>query len=332
MRTPNLNNCIRYSDILELMQPLKNRTRVPDAEIADDYVVVEGRFNLHRLRSGLMLHATDSIEKSTLPVEIEHTPCLSVFLILDGGIEFEVENTPFCFGNPEAEDGHMEPEGWLLSIAEATTLIRKSNPGTHTRKIFISIDQSWLEGDFSQGDENVKDLYSFSSRHLATARWKPSMRALSLAEQILNPPEMAPFLKTMYLESRAMEIAVEAFQNISGKSNLAGYEECPTRKMLRMQSVKSHIDTHLDKSLSLTEIAAQVNLSVSSLQRHFKSAYGTTVVDYIRAEKLALAREAIEKEGMSVSEAAFVAGYTNSSSFTTAFKRAYGISPGSLRN
>ncbi len=331
MRNFKSDTSVRHCDIIDLMQPLTDRTRASHSEANGDDVVVEGQFNLRKLRSGLILHATDSVEKSTQPVRIEHNPCLSLFLILEGGIEFEVEDKQFCFGNPSGLNKVAQPEGWLLSLTEQTSLLRKSNPGTRTQKIFISVEHSWFQDDLSQPEEELKDILAFSEEHLACTKWIPSMRAVSLAGQILRPPEMAPFLKNMYLESRAMEIAVEAFQSISDRAAASQRGECPTRKMLQTQAAKNYIDKHLDCPLTLEDIANHVHSSISSLQRHFKAAYGTTVVDYVRARKLALAREAIEKEGMSVSEAAFVAGYTTASSFTTAFKRAYGISPGTLR-
>ncbi|MBX2806988.1 MAG: AraC family transcriptional regulator [Hyphomicrobiales bacterium] len=136
----------------------------------------------------------------------------------------------------------------------------------------------------------------------------------------------------MYLESRALELATIAFQQLVSDGSLREKTECQTRTLIRAHAARHYIDNHLDSPLTLRDIALHTGLSISSLQRHFKSAFGTTVVDYLRAKKLANAREAIEKKGVSVSEAAFLAGYTNPSSFATAFKRAFGISPRMVRS
>jgi AraC-like DNA-binding protein len=47
--------------------------------------------------------------------------------------------------------------------------------------------------------------------------------------------------------------------------------------------------------------------------------------------KLECARDALERGTLSIGEAAFLAGYTSAANFTTAFRRAFGILPRSLR-
>ena len=57
------------------------------------------------------------------------------------------------------------------------------------------------------------------------------------------------------------------------------------------------------------------------------AAKSITVSDFIRQERLETARAALERDGIPISQAAYLAGYSNPSSFTTAFKKAYGVTP-----
>lgn len=95
-----------------------------------------------------------------------------------------------------------------------------------------------------------------------------------------------------------------------------------------LERAQHYIDTHLDHLLSLADIATHAGLSVSTLQRQFKAHHHQTVAHYIRARKLDRARKALFHKEMSIGEAAFQAGYNHTSNFVTAYKRAFGVTPG----
>jgi AraC-like DNA-binding protein len=99
----------------------------------------------------------------------------------------------------------------------------------------------------------------------------------------------------------------------------------------RLKLVESFLDG-LDGDLpSLEEIARQGGVSVSTLRRLFMAAHGMTVFDYVRRRGLERARFALERQGASVSEAAYIAGYASPANFATAFKRAFGVTPTEIR-
>jgi AraC-like DNA-binding protein len=78
-------------------------------------------------------------------------------------------------------------------------------------------------------------------------------------------------------------------------------------------------------------IARNAGMSVNTLQRIFRMVHNTTVFDYVRARKLHRAREALERDGASVAEAAYIAGYASAANFATAFRRFFGTSPKNFR-
>ena len=82
--------------------------------------------------------------------------------------------------------------------------------------------------------------------------------------------------------------------------------------------------------LSLNTLAEENNISVSTLQRRFKSYCGITVNEYIRTSRLEQAKKSIITDGKSIGEAAYIAGYNHSSNFVTAFKRHFHTTPKEL--
>jgi AraC-like DNA-binding protein len=60
----------------------------------------------------------------------------------------------------------------------------------------------------------------------------------------------------------------------------------------------------------------------------FKSIYGVSPIKYINNLKIEHARELIESQMYSISEAAFHSGYSDSSSFSRDFKKHFDMTPG----
>ena len=308
------------------------QSSVVTPDLCDDDVLVTGQFSLSRMRSGLVLHATDLTEQHDLAIDIKLEPSIAMFLVLEGSVEFSAGEKTIRFGAADVPDSAPEPEGRIIAISEPTLVRRHSKIGQHTRKIKVTVDRDWIADSLIDDPAEKERISEFAKENLGMARWQPSLRAIVLAEQILNPPELPPFLKTVYLESRAMELVMNGFQSLAGQLGKSVGDEFPSRNLVRIQNARSFIDENLDRPLCLAEIARHAGVSISSLQRHFKTAVGSTVLDYARTQRLWRARDALEKDSATVSEAAYLAGYNSSSSFATAFKREFGISPKTVRS
>lgn len=89
----------------------------------------------------------------------------------------------------------------------------------------------------------------------------------------------------------------------------------------------SYIEANLDQALSVSHLAKFSAMSISSLQHKFKNSLGISVLSYIRRRRLNIAKQQLEAGLMSISEAAYNAGYRHPSNFTSAFKKAFGMPP-----
>ena len=89
---------------------------------------------------------------------------------------------------------------------------------------------------------------------------------------------------------------------------------------------------NLGKDLTIDLISGEVGASPSTVQRRFKEHFGVTVFDFVREKRLEAARAALANERVPVGTAAYLAGYNHVSSFTTAFRKAYGLTPKQVRN
>ena len=82
---------------------------------------------------------------------------------------------------------------------------------------------------------------------------------------------------------------------------------------------------------SLDELATLAGMSHVRLNRCFRKAYGATVFAWLRDRRLDQARRALERGEASVTEIAFLCGFSSSSHFAAAFRARHGTSPAAFR-
>ena len=148
---------------------------------------------------------------------------------------------------------------------------------------------------------------------------------------MLNPPGFDALLASLYLQSRALEIACEALASLGESATLVEPGLRP-HEYRRLQRLVERLDSGEADGWSLDQIARETGVNATTLQRQFRSFKGMTVFEYQRGRRLNGAREALEREGATVTEAAWRAGYNSPANFATAFKRQFGISPRQVRS
>lgn len=91
------------------------------------------------------------------------------------------------------------------------------------------------------------------------------------------------------------------------------------------------VHDHVDQTLSVDELARQAGMSISTLERRFRSHLGTSPKRFILHAKIAAACERLLNTPMSVGEIAESLGYHEHASFTRAFTSVMHMSPTAYR-
>lgn len=284
-----------------------------------------GHLSWRQLREGLSLHCSDCVELQDFATRAQAHPHLNLILFLQGRSEVSYNGRPFTFG---ASGG--SGEGVIIALNEPMQFARHARRGQHIRKVSISLSEEWFDSCGFDGQTELKALLQGDYRPLNVLRWKPSARLLTLAEQVLHPSGGNRLLENLYLESRALEIAGEALGQLSRQAPATAPKLRP-REYQRIRSTLELLHSGEADGWSLEQIAQAVGCSASTLQRHFQAVNGLSIFEYQRQRKLQQARDALEQQGVCVSQAAWIAGYSSAANFSTAFKRAFGISPRQVR-
>lgn len=275
---------------------------------------------LRELRPGLWLHCDDARDPCDLTAQAEIGVGLRMVVLLEGALDVS-------YGTARVALSHHRSgaSAALVAVAEPDRFTRRTRQGVYSRRISLGLCGDWLAQ--AGGDMAAPELGQFMRRHLATRRWQLSPRAAALAEQIVRPPPLVPLLQHMYLESRTLELVGDALGALCQGAPAASAPALRPREHQRLRELHAFLASGRADALSLDEIARQAGVNANTLQRQFRAVYGTTVFEHLREGRLQRARQALERDGVTVGQAALVAGYTSAANFATAYRRRFGTPP-----
>lgn len=99
-----------------------------------------------------------------------------------------------------------------------------------------------------------------------------------------------------------------------------------------VNKAEDYIEANLDKKITLHEVAASVHFSDYHFHRMFSASSNETIHQFI--SRIKIERSAIfmvVNSSFSITEIAYKYGFSNSSSYSKAFKRHYHMSPSDFR-
>lgn len=95
----------------------------------------------------------------------------------------------------------------------------------------------------------------------------------------------------------------------------------------RLTALIDHVRAHLDTPHSLDSLAQHAAMSRRSLTRHFKALTGTSVLDWLLAERLSLAQRLLEQTQQPIEHIATLAGFGTALSLRQHFRQRFGVTP-----
>lgn len=250
------------------------------------------------------------------------------FIFLEGEQSFWLDGTFF-----HVDAGHGEtlrPKALTFVLTRETDIRLLRGSSQPLRKISLTSPISWMEELRIDQTACHREVTHFLSGHLNHLLWEPGPEVLGLCKQIQSPPSwLEGEMRELYLSARGLDILMLVCQRISQAHKPVA--DTTLAQQGQMERVRDYLLAHLDDDLNISRVARDTGTSVRSLQRKFRDQFGETVFDYVRQARLFRAREALLRDGISVSEAATLAGYSRIGGFSAAFKRQFGECPSDTR-
>jgi AraC family transcriptional regulator len=129
-----------------------------------------------------------------------------------------------------------------------------------------------------------------------------------------------------YLEALGILLAHELIRLNAGRPRI----EVPTRGGLaawQQRVITTYIEEHLAEQISLRTLAGLVSLSPYHLCRAFRQSFGAPPHRYHCSHRIERAKTLLVESASSVTEIGLAIGFRETSSFTTAFRKATGQTP-----
>lgn len=219
-----------------------------------------------------------------------------------------------------AEGNTILKPGYGMLVPEGNSLIAEHSDNAaryHSVIVFFpgSIGRDFIAArPCPQAAPLQQALYIHFETNAYIQEYINNIRSLIARRQKLSP-EMA-VLKVQELLTAMYEMKPELLYRVfSPAGNL---------------TLKNLVEHNLLNRITLDELAFLANRSLSSFKRDFQKQYGVPPQRYILDKRLEMARAELEK-GKLATEIYLDYGYAHLPSFTAAFKRKYGLSPGSYQ-
>ena len=140
--------------------------------------------------------------------------------------------------------------------------------------------------------------------------------------------ESAAYQDPGYLRLKVLELLM-LLSRVPREEENGAY--CSAKQAELVHHLRDHLLTDREGYVSLAQLAAEHEISVSHLQKLFKQVYGVPVYHYIMEYRLEQAAVELVRSDKPVTQIAQNAGYDNASKFSACFKRRYGATPSQYR-
>lgn len=118
---------------------------------------------------------------------------------------------------------------------------------------------------------------------------------------------------------------------MEGVRRVAAMQNYDPKSKLNPAFISQYIELHYMENLYLDHMAEVLDTSSKYFSNYFKKTFGVNYVEYLNKVRLSHAREYLKSTDLSIAEIGEKTGYTNSSTFTTTFKKYCGVSPSEYR-
>ncbi|MGL5924472.1 helix-turn-helix domain-containing protein [Chroococcidiopsis sp.] len=99
----------------------------------------------------------------------------------------------------------------------------------------------------------------------------------------------------------------------------------------QLQQVLEYINTHLDRDLSLVQIAGEIDFSPTYFASLFKRTTGMSPHRYVIGQRVERAKLMLAKTDLAIANIALQVGFSSQSHLTQQFKRLTGMTPKQIR-
>ncbi|MEZ9520100.1 helix-turn-helix transcriptional regulator [Vibrio splendidus] len=310
--------------------------------------LAEGKFLSYQYNDQIFVHGGRCVELVDSNIVSTAHSAILITILLEGKLTFGYDDLEFDL------DASTGPQGVVVNLAKPANFRRSLIQGNKINKINILVKPQWVEPRLSDHCSSK----SFLDSHKAFYELELNPDIIQLTNILTSQATPTNFQDKLIVETLTQQLLaqtlsqmpIQCCQQCTSDNDLTNtdssdqsialhnanlgenIDKASTPKAFdaKIEDIISYIEINLDQQLSLESIASKFSMSISNLQRRFKQSYNLTINGYIRYRRLDIARQHLERGLVSITEAAYEAGYQHPSNFTSAFKKTFGVPPHEL--
>jgi AraC family transcriptional regulator len=155
---------------------------------------------------------------------------------------------------------------------------------------------------------------------------KPDLHLQHVATLLLAELRSGGIMGRLYVESLTQVLVIHLLRHYSTFTQTTTSQNRSLTRTQLQQAI-NYIHTHLDRDLSLGQIAEVINISPTYFASLFKRATGTSPHQYVIGQRVKQAKSLLSKTDLAIADIALQVGNSCQSHLTQQFKRFTGMTP-----
>lgn len=189
----------------------------------------------------------------------------------------------------------------------------------------LTFNRAWLINQMQDKNTFLYRLLTDKKPFYIFESFSPAL--LCIVHEIERNINLSHNLERLYL----YESILRLFNAFLSKANERLLDETKSRihaaDIAQLFQVRKMVLDNLVDPPSMIVLSQAAGMSVSKLQKCFKSVFGKSIIQYAIDEKMKYARNLLATNEYSVSEVGYKVGYSNLSHFSEAFNKAFLMTP-----
>ncbi len=223
---------------------------------------------------------------------------------------------------------HLRQDQYSCFYTEPTPCKARFEKNTEYRTIDVFYSPKLLEELLPFFPELRSVLLSPSAMLPGKICWSlPSMK--EIINQLLDCP-FDEATRQFYFDLKVRELLYQMLEN-AYRRNHKFYTFTPW-ETARIHQARTILENHISKKPpSIRSLSKQVALNEFKLKTGFKQYFKTGIFDWVMEQKMQHAKHLILTTNKPIKDICTMVGYPLTTNFITAFRRQFGMTPGSLR-
>ncbi len=253
----------------------------------------------------------------------------------DGMVQFFFQlSGDLTIAGTQAEPLHLNRPALLVYFQPPEIEYREWAAATvRERCVAVNVRPEYLASHFSaslaDSPAQLGALASASPGELEYRHLPLNSRMFELASQLIDNPYTGT-LALIHTEAITLELLCAAVAEFS-RAPPAPLRQFSEHELRCLYAARTFLAGRISSPPTTRHVARAVGMSETSLKRGFKALFGETLFDFSLRCRMQHALKLLREQHMSAAQVAEAVGYGHQSSFTTAFRRQFGLCPKDAR-